>query len=169
MKVEWRKEKLKRFEVLHRDEFTCRYCGARPGSEFLEVDHLVPRAKHGTDDASNLVTACKTCNARKSDAIVFPHDLIECVDGDGWFVHRTFGCWSIVFCSDRIGIENSFGYGFLDAYRWPDSFWWAGLSCKAWPDVRICELEQAVAHLSRLVCLPEWVSERVFFWSAASL
>lgn len=33
----------------------------------LEVDHIEPAAKGGTDDFLNLITACKDCNSGKSD------------------------------------------------------------------------------------------------------
>lgn len=49
--------------------FRCGYCGvseAESGGE-LEVDHYRPVAHGGTEDASNLVYACVTCNRFKSD------------------------------------------------------------------------------------------------------
>lgn len=55
-----------RFEVLRRDEFTCRYCRSRDNA--LTVDHVVPVALGGSDDPSNLVAACKDCNAGKASA-----------------------------------------------------------------------------------------------------
>lgn len=60
-----------RWEVLSRDNFTCRYCGrsqARyPGLE-LHVDHVVPWSKGGETTIENLVTACQDCNLGKSDS-----------------------------------------------------------------------------------------------------
>lgn len=32
-----------------------------------EVDHVIPRSKGGTDDLSNLVLCCQTCNSTKRD------------------------------------------------------------------------------------------------------
>lgn len=55
-----------RFEVLKRDDFTCRYCGRKPPEVKLHVDHIVPVSKGGTDDFVNLVTACQDCNLGKS-------------------------------------------------------------------------------------------------------
>lgn len=55
-----------RFEVLRRDGHTCRYCGAKAPDATLTVDHVKPTALGGTDDATNLVAACKDCNAGKS-------------------------------------------------------------------------------------------------------
>lgn len=56
-----------RFEVMKRDGFTCRYCGANAMTTVLEVDHVVAVASGGTNAAENLVTACRSCNAGKSD------------------------------------------------------------------------------------------------------
>lgn len=58
--------KRTRFEVLRRDNFTCRYCGGKAPDVVLTVDHVVPVALGGSDDSSNLVTACRDCNAGKS-------------------------------------------------------------------------------------------------------
>lgn len=62
--------KKTRFAIFARDGFTCRYCGKNSESTTLEVDHLYPRSKGGTDDPSNLVTACFDCNRGKSDAVI---------------------------------------------------------------------------------------------------
>lgn len=58
----------KRFAVLHRDGFTCSYCGRRPPRVVLHVDHIEPRAKGGSDDEDNLLAACIDCNQGKSDS-----------------------------------------------------------------------------------------------------
>lgn len=58
--------KRTRFEVLRRDNHTCRYCGATAPEATLTVDHVTPVALGGTDDPSNLVAACRDCNAGKS-------------------------------------------------------------------------------------------------------
>lgn len=55
-----------RFSILERDGFACRYCGARAPRAELQVDHILPRAKGGTNHPDNLVTACRDCNAGKS-------------------------------------------------------------------------------------------------------
>jgi 5-methylcytosine-specific restriction endonuclease McrA len=47
--------------VLHRDDWTCRYCGR----EATEVDHVAPRARGGATTPGNLVAACRTCNKTK--------------------------------------------------------------------------------------------------------
>jgi hypothetical protein len=55
-----------RFEILRRDNYTCRYCGGVAPEVRITVDHVVPRALGGTDDPSNLVAACADCNGGKS-------------------------------------------------------------------------------------------------------
>jgi hypothetical protein len=58
--------KRTRYEVLRRDNHTCRYCHATDSP--LTIDHVIPVALGGTDDPSNLVAACKDCNAGKSSS-----------------------------------------------------------------------------------------------------
>lgn len=59
-----------RFEVFKRDSFKCQYCGASAPDVILEVDHIQPVAKRGKNDIMNLLTACKGCNAGKSDRLL---------------------------------------------------------------------------------------------------
>lgn len=55
-----------RYEILRRDNHACRYCGAAAPDAKLTVDHVIPVALGGTDEPSNLVTACVPCNGGKS-------------------------------------------------------------------------------------------------------
>lgn len=55
-----------RFEILKRDNHTCRYCGGQPPDVKLTIDHVVPVALGGGDDPSNLVAACRDCNSGKA-------------------------------------------------------------------------------------------------------
>ncbi|MEU9333181.1 HNH endonuclease [Streptomyces sp. NPDC048290] len=57
-----------RYEILRRDNHTCRYCGASAPDAPLRVDHVIPVALGGTDTPANLVTACEPCNSGKSSA-----------------------------------------------------------------------------------------------------
>lgn len=70
-----------RYEVLRRDNHTCRYCGAAAPDVKLTVDHIVPETLGGTDEASNLVAACQDCNAGKSSSTA-DAALVEDVDQD---------------------------------------------------------------------------------------
>ncbi|MFE2414982.1 HNH endonuclease [Kitasatospora sp. NPDC059408] len=55
-----------RFEILRRDNHTCRYCGATAPDVKLTVDHVTPSALGGSDGPNNLITACEPCNSGKS-------------------------------------------------------------------------------------------------------
>jgi len=59
-----------RFEIFARDAFTCQYCGRRPPEVVLELDHIHPRAKGGSDDLTNLITSCRDCNGGKSAKVI---------------------------------------------------------------------------------------------------
>ncbi len=56
-----------RRNLYRRDKFTCQYCMARPGSEELTVDHIIPRSKGGRTTWENCVLACVACNTRKGN------------------------------------------------------------------------------------------------------
>ncbi|WP_321995108.1 HNH endonuclease [Clostridium butyricum] len=55
-----------RFEVLKRDNFTCRYCGRKSPNVELHCDHIYPVEKGGINSFFNLLTACSDCNYGKS-------------------------------------------------------------------------------------------------------
>jgi hypothetical protein len=42
---------------------SCCYCGS---DKNLSIDHLIPKAKGGTDDAENMIWACRSCNSSKN-------------------------------------------------------------------------------------------------------
>lgn len=60
-----------RWQVLARDGFRCRYCGATGGDAVLVVDHAQPVAHGGTDAIHNLITACEECNQGKGVARLY--------------------------------------------------------------------------------------------------
>lgn len=68
-----------RYEILRRDGFTCRYCGAKAPDVTLTVDHVLAVALGGGDEPQNLVTACADCNAGKGSSTV-DGALVEDVD-----------------------------------------------------------------------------------------
>ena len=60
----------KRLAIYLRDRMTCVYClqdlhDADPRD--ITLDHVVCRADGGSNDATNLVTACRTCNCSRQD------------------------------------------------------------------------------------------------------
>jgi len=54
-----------RFEILKRDDFTCKYCGRRAPEVTLHIDHIEPWSKGGRTESSNLCVACQDCNLGK--------------------------------------------------------------------------------------------------------
>ena len=56
-----------RYEVLKRAKYRCELCGAHEEHAALHVDHILPRAKGGSDDLSNFQALCVTCNTNKRD------------------------------------------------------------------------------------------------------
>jgi len=59
-----------RMDIMMRDKYTCQICGiGRNDGAILEVDHIHPVSKGGTNDPSNLQVLCRDCNAGKSDRV----------------------------------------------------------------------------------------------------
>lgn len=54
-------------KVFKRDNYTCKYCGAKGKNVILEADHIKPKSKGGSDDLENLNTSCRKCNRKKSN------------------------------------------------------------------------------------------------------
>jgi len=57
----------KRYEVLKRAKYRCELCGTPAEDKALEVDHILPRNRQGSDEISNLQALCYSCNASKRD------------------------------------------------------------------------------------------------------
>ena len=57
----------KRFLVIKRDGYTCCIC-RKAGGE-LEVDHILPVSRGGSNKLENLQTLCKPCNRGKSNSL----------------------------------------------------------------------------------------------------
>jgi 5-methylcytosine-specific restriction endonuclease McrA len=60
--------------ILERDRFKCQYCGLDGLSTFenslvMSVDFVLPRARKGKKDKSNLVAACRPCNLLKGNRV----------------------------------------------------------------------------------------------------
>lgn len=56
-----------RENVYLRDDYTCQYCGHRYHIKELTLDHVVPASKAGLKNWTNVVSACRPCNQRKSN------------------------------------------------------------------------------------------------------
>jgi hypothetical protein len=56
-----------RDEIFRRDNYICQYCGREINEIELEVDHILPISKGGTNSPSNLQTLCVKCNQQKGN------------------------------------------------------------------------------------------------------
>jgi 5-methylcytosine-specific restriction endonuclease McrA len=56
-----------RYRVLASAGGRCALCGATSKERRIEVDHVVPRSKGGTNEISNLQALCDECNRGKSN------------------------------------------------------------------------------------------------------
>ena len=86
----------KRYEVLKRAHFRCELCGVSADIKALEVDHIVPRNKGGSDDITNLQALCYSCNATKRD-----RDDTDFRGMAESYKNREHGC---VFCDITTGV-----------------------------------------------------------------
>jgi len=54
-------------DLFHRDRYLCAFCGSNLPASKLTRDHVIPFSRGGKDTWMNVVTACRSCNERKSD------------------------------------------------------------------------------------------------------
>ncbi|MGY6528730.1 MAG: HNH endonuclease [Cyanobacterium sp.] len=55
--------------VYQRDNYRCQSCGKPSQETTLNIDHIIPLAKGGSNDISNLQTLCSNCNLQKKDKL----------------------------------------------------------------------------------------------------
>ncbi len=100
-----------RYKVLSRAKMRCELCGAHEHQAALQVDHIIPRNKGGSDDISNFQALCSTCNANKRDTD--DTDFRGILDS---YKEREEDC---IFCNvgqERIIAENELCFAIRDAY-----------------------------------------------------
>ncbi|MBW4681819.1 MAG: HNH endonuclease [Microcoleus vaginatus WJT46-NPBG5] len=51
--------------VFERDRYHCKSCGQTHLETSLTIDHIIPLARAGSNDISNLQTLCSRCNRQK--------------------------------------------------------------------------------------------------------
>jgi 5-methylcytosine-specific restriction endonuclease McrA len=65
--IEYQQGQLEGYQIreylLRKWQHQCAYCGAK-GMQ-LQIEHIIPKARGGTDRTSNLTLACELCNLRK--------------------------------------------------------------------------------------------------------
>lgn len=62
-----------RINIFKRDDYRCQYCGIKPGSEELTIDHIMPKSKGGKTTWENCVLSCTSCNSIKGNRK--PHEV----------------------------------------------------------------------------------------------
>ncbi len=100
-----------RYEVLKRAKFRCELCGISADIKALEVDHIVPRNKGGSDDPSNLQALCYSCNSMKRDRD--DTDFRKVVES---YQCREDGC---VFCNvptENVIVQNELCFAVKDKF-----------------------------------------------------
>ena len=65
---------LSRKNILKRDSNICQYCNSK--SNFMTIDHILPKDKGGRDSWENLVAACVPCNTKKGNKLLKDIDMI---------------------------------------------------------------------------------------------
>ena len=57
----------KKAYLLEREQGCCIYCGIHFSFAKMEIEHVVPKSKGGTDSLNNLVLSCSVCNKAKGN------------------------------------------------------------------------------------------------------
>lgn len=119
-----------RFRILHRDNFTCAYCGIRPGNDHLNIDHMISRSAGGSSSFYNLITSCDKCNNGKNSLVAIPQSLCDGGrDSTGWITWKRWGRWELKWNPDGEG-ESAIAL----AIQVSGHEWWIGLDRIHEPD-----------------------------------
>ena len=99
-----------RYEVLKRAKSKCELCGISSKEKSLDIDHIIPRTKGGTNDISNLQALCYTCNRQKNNK-----DDTDFRGIAATFDYREKDC---IFCDPKRTLldENAYAIAFKDNY-----------------------------------------------------
>lgn len=103
-----------RYEILRRDNHTCRYCGQSAPDVKLTVDHVLAVALGGKDEASNLVAACQDCNTGKSSTGV-SEQLVEDVKDDA-IRHAAMITYAYEVLVEKLDQADEYGHNFACNY-----------------------------------------------------
>lgn len=100
-----------RYEVLKRARFRCELCGISADEKALQVDHILPRNKGGSDELYNLQALCYSCNAMKCD-----RDDTDFRNVKESYNKREENCLFCEIDKTRIIAENELAYVILDGF-----------------------------------------------------
>lgn len=56
-----------RIGVIRREGNQCAHCGRQGDVRSLQIDHVIPWSKGGSDEEWNLQALCPTCNSKKGN------------------------------------------------------------------------------------------------------
>lgn len=59
-----------RYLILERDNYICQHCDTKKSKRELEVHHIIPRCKGGSDKLDNLITLCTTCHKKETKKLL---------------------------------------------------------------------------------------------------
>ena len=101
--------KMDRKIILNKFQGHCAYCGCQISMDDMQVDHIIPKWKGGSDAANNLNPSCRMCNFYKggNDIETFRKRLIVELD-----YKRTF--------ATRLALR----YGILTENNWDGKFYY---------------------------------------------
>src|SRR5262249_31179510 len=100
-----------RYEVLKRAALRCELCGVSADLKGLEVDHIHPRNRGGTDDLENLQALCYSCNAMKRD-----RDNTDFRPVSASYDNREPECPFCAMPMKRVISENALAFAVRDAH-----------------------------------------------------
>jgi diadenosine tetraphosphate (Ap4A) HIT family hydrolase len=100
-----------RYDILKQARFRCELCGISADERALEVDHILPKNRGGSDDPSNLQALCFSCNASKRD-----RDDTDFRPIRESYEDREKGCLFCEIDESRVNAENELAYAIFDGY-----------------------------------------------------
>ncbi len=93
--------KAVRSEVYAKTNGRCAYCGCEITMRAMQVDHVFPVSMGGTDDARNLLPACRSCNYYKGAETLS-------------IFRRAIERWPDVLRRDSVTYRNAVRFGMVE-------------------------------------------------------
>jgi diadenosine tetraphosphate (Ap4A) HIT family hydrolase len=100
-----------RYEVLKRAGSRCELCGVSTEIRALEIDHIIPRSKGGSDEISNFQVLCTSCNGTKNN-----RDDTDFRGVLAFYKDRISECLFCEMPKDRVVLENELAYAIRDGF-----------------------------------------------------